>query len=129
MKNVASINATHNDNILYRDYSYTIKYLLNGGYFGNNDFKLSRLTMTAENLSLRINEYLKAIKKMTRLNWIDARTKFRLGKNVFILVNNEYLQLTEAEYWNRHTHGFLFATREFRKKNKIKKCFFYEKSN
>jgi len=50
MSLVEKINATHNDGIIDRDLSYTINYLLSGGYKFGFDTPLSPLTLTLENL-------------------------------------------------------------------------------
>ena len=62
MKVLEKINESHNAGIKARDLTYTIKYLLNGGYFPNSTEKLPPLIMSLEALYIRASYYIECTK-------------------------------------------------------------------
>jgi hypothetical protein len=58
MEAVSFINKTHNQNNPHRDLAYTIKYLLNGGWWGENQIP-RRVLSDTEQLFLAVSDFAK----------------------------------------------------------------------
>jgi hypothetical protein len=60
MEAVKFINRTHNNNNQHRDLTYTIRYLLNGGYFPNATEPIpKRLLYDTNDLFLAVSDFAK----------------------------------------------------------------------